>query len=355
MEMAYPRIIIDTNKILHNVRIVVEIAKKNGITVAGVTKGFCAHKEIVKAYIEGGVKYLADSRINNLMRLEEFAIPKIFTRLPMLTEVKDVIRYSNYSLNSEFITMKALSNEALKQDKVHGVIIMIDLGDLREGYFKEDEVYSVAKKLSELKGIYIAGIGTNLTCYGGLIPNKELIKRLVNIGKNIEDLLKIKLEIISGGNSSSIHLLKSNKLDGVNNLRLGESLMCGTESAFGERIPGTYNDAFTLEAEIIEIKNKPSVPVGEIGKDAFGNIPSFIDRGIRKRIICAVGKQDIDYNTIFPIDDDLIILGGSSDHLILDGSDSKIDYKIGDRIKFNMHYVSILRAMTSEYIEKIIL
>ena len=76
---------------------------------------------------------------------------------------------------------------------------------------------------------------------------------------------------------------------------------------------------------------------------------------MRKRIICAIGKQDIDFDTIFPIDKDLIILGGSSDHLIIDGSDSKIEYRIGDIIKFNMEYVSILRATTSSYVKKVII
>ncbi|WFA09645.1 ornithine racemase Orr [Tissierella sp. Yu-01] len=353
--MTYPRIIIDTKKIRHNVKTVVRIANENGMNVAGVTKGFCAHKDIVRMFVQGGVMYLTDARIINLKKLEEFNIPKLLSRLPMLSEVQDVVRYSDYSLNSELITMQALSYEALRLNKIHGVIIMVDLGDLREGYFKEEEIYEVIKKINNLEGIKLAGIGTNLTCYGGLIPNKKLLNRLISIGEKIEDMFDMKLEIISGGNSSTIHLLKTDKLEGINNLRLGESIMCGTESAYGELIPETYNDAFTLEAEIIEIKDKPSVPDGEIGKDSFGKTPSFIDRGIRKRIICAIGKQDTDFETIDPIDKGLIVLGGSSDHLILDGSDSPIDYKIGDIIKFNMHYVSILRAMTSEYVDKLII
>lgn len=354
--MTYPRIIINTKKILHNVKTVVRIANENGMNVAGVTKGFCAHKDIVRAYVQGGVKYLTDARIINLKRLEEFDIPKLLSRIPMLSEVEDVVRYSDYSLNSELVTMQALSCEALRLNKIHGVIIMVDLGDLREGYFKEEEVYEVIERINDLEGLKLAGIGTNLTCYGGLIPNKELLNRLIDISEKIGDIFHMKLEIISGGNSSTINLLNTDKLEGINNLRLGESIMCGTESAYGGVIPETYNDAFTLEAEVIEIKDKPSVPTGgKIGKDSFGNTPYFIDRGIRKRIICAIGKQDIDLETIYPIDKDLIVLGGSSDHLILDGSDSLIDYKIGDIVKFNIHYVSILRAMTSEYVDKLII
>src|SRR5690606_1220561 len=134
--------------------------RKNGMNVAGVTKGFCAHKDIVRAYIEGGVNYLVDARIINLKRLDEFSIPKILSRIPMLSEVQDVVRYSDYSLNSELVTIQALSNEALKLNKVHGVIIMVDLGDLREGYFKEREVYEVIEEMNKLQGVKLSGVGT---------------------------------------------------------------------------------------------------------------------------------------------------------------------------------------------------
>ncbi|NLL82273.1 MAG: alanine/ornithine racemase family PLP-dependent enzyme [Tissierellia bacterium] len=353
--MDYPRIIVDTKKVLQNVKTIVNMANEKGIGIAGVTKGFCAIEEIVNAYVEGGVKYLVDSRIQNLKKLEKFNVPKILSRLPMISEAEDVVKYADISLVSEVDTIKALSEVATKLNKTHRIIIMIDLGDLREGYFIEEEVYQAVEETIRLKGIEIAGIGTNLTCYGGLIPDEELLHRLVVIGDRINDKFGIELEIISGGNSSSLHLLKNGNLEGINNLRLGDSLMRGTESAYDQLIPNTYNDAFTLEVEIVEIKDKPSVAQGKIGRDAFGNIPTFIDRGVRKRIICAIGKQDIDFDTIFPIDKDLIILGGSSDHLIIDGSDSKIEYRIGDIIKFNMEYVSILRATTSSYVKKVII
>lgn len=351
--MGYPRLIIDKSKILHNVKTLVDLTQNCGIEIAGVTKGFCAYRDIVDAYIEGGVKYLADSRIDNLKKLESYDLPKILLRLPMISETDDVVRYSDFSLNSEVDTIKALSDSAIKLNRNHGVILMVDLGDLREGFFSEAELYKAIEEIIKLPGIDIIGLGVNFTCYGGVRATKKLSDKLVRIGKEIENKFNINLEIISGGNSSSVYLLGKEDVEGVNNLRLGEALICGTESAFGERINGTYDDAFTLEAEIIEIKDKPSVPTEEIGRDAFGKVPTFIDRGVRRRILCAIGKQDVDFDTIYPYDKDLIILGGSSDHLILDSSDSDIQYKIGDIVKFNIHYVSILRLMTSEYIDKI--
>lgn len=350
--MSYPKLLVNYEILKNNVKTVVNLCKGKGIKVAGVTKVFCGNPQIAKAYVEGGVSFLADSRIENLQKLKDIDIPKIMLRLPMISEVEKVVEYADISLNSEIETIKALSEKALEKNKVHKIVLMVDLGDLREGYYEERDLFNAVEEVLKLKGVKLAGLGTNLTCYGGVIPSMEHMDRLNRLKREIEEKYNVELEILSGGNSSSIHLLTDHDLQGINNLRLGESLVLGTESAYGKQLESTRNDAFRLQVQVIEVKYKPSVPTGEIGRDAFGKVPTFVDRGIRKRIICAVGKQDIDLDTLYPVDKGIIILGGSSDHLILDGTDSEIDYNVGDIIEFTMHYVCLLRAMTSEYIEK---
>ena len=110
-----------------------------------------------------------------------------------------------------------------------------------------------------------------------------------------------------------------------------------------------------MQAEIIEIKRKPSVPTGEIGLDAFFRKPVFEDRGIRKRALLAIGRQDVDLDQIKPCDEEIEIIGASSDHLIVDVDSCSRDYRVGDIIEFNLNYVSILRLMTSEYVRKVII
>ena len=353
--MAYPKIEVDLSKIKHNTATLVKLCNKYGIRVAGVTKVFCGNAEIARAYLDGGVSYLADSRIENLIKLKDFKVPKILLRLPMISEAERVVEYTDISLNSELATIKALSKAAKEKERNHKIILMFDLGDLREGYFKEEDLFTDIEEILKLENVEVIGLGTNLTCYGGVIPSEENLGRLVNLAKKIEEDYRLKLEIISGGNSSTLHMLiDGKKLEGINQLRLGESIVLGRETAFGNRIENTHDDAFQLVVEIIEIKDKPSVPVGEIGMDAFGKVPTFEDRGIRKRIICAIGKQDIDFDSILPMDEGIKILGGSSDHLILDGTESNIDYKVGDEIRFKLTYGGILKAMTSEYVKKVI-
>lgn len=354
--MAYPKVKIDLNKLEHNVEKIVGLCSENNINVAGVTKVFCGNPKITEAYIDGGVSYLADSRIENLIKLKEYHILKILLRLPMISEVEKVVEFADISLNSEIEIIKKLSKKAVEKDKVHGIILMVDLGDLREGFYNEEDLYKAVKEILGLKGIDIKGIGTNLTCYGGVIPDNINMNRLLNIKETIENRFKINLDIISGGNSSHLHfLLEGKNIRGINNLRLGESLVLGGETAYGNRIEDTYDDVFQLEAEIIEVKEKPSIPTGEIGKNAFGKVPTFVDKGIRKRIIVAIGQQDVDLDDVMPLDKCIDIIGSSSDHLLLDGTDSNKNYKVGDIIKFKLTYGGILSTMTSEYVEKFII
>lgn len=347
-----PRLEINKQKLVDNTRYLVEMAKEDGIDVAGVTKVFCGEKDIAQAYVEGGVKYLADSRVENLMKLSDFDVEKILLRLPMMSEAEKVVKYSDISLNSEINIIKALDEACERLNKTHKVIMMVDLGDLREGVWKTDAV-DFAGEILKFKNISLTGIGVNLTCYGGVIPNEINLGELVSIAEEIEGKYDMKFDIISGGNSSSLDLLmKKGTLGKINNLRLGEVLVLGRETAYGNAVDSTHQDAFQLVAEIIEMKDKPTVPIGEIGMDAFGNKPSFEDKGIRKRAILGVGRQDVNIDNLIPLDSNVSIIGASSDHLMLDITDSEENYDIGMQVRFNLEYGALLSLSTSNYITK---
>lgn len=349
----YPRVEISLSKIKENTELLVNECKKHNVTIAGVTKVFCGYKEIAKEMVDGGVTMLADSRIENLMKLKDFDVEKLLLRLPMKSQAKEVVMHSDISLNSEIDTINKLNEEAINLNSIHKIILMIDLGDLREGIFLEDEIYKTVEEIIKLNGIKLIGLGTNLTCYGGIIPREENLSKLIQIKNEIQNKFNIELEIVSGGNSSSIHLVSESKVPkGINHLRIGEAIVLGRETAFGLNIKGTHENCFEMCAEIIEIKEKPSIPIGEIGMDAFGNKPTFVDKGLRLRAILGVGKQDVDISDIIPYDENIDIIGGSSDHLILDITDCKVKYKIGDIVSFKLSYGGILKTMTSCYVKK---
>ena len=352
--MRYPALIMDKNKVKHNTKVLSELAGKQGIRVAGVTKVACAWTDLAEAMLEGGVYALADSRIENLIKLKGFQQPKFLLRIPMVDQAEEIVQYADVSLNSELDVIKALDAAAKAMNKVHQIVLMVDLGDLREGVWYENAV-DFAGEIVKLENIKLIGLGTNLTCYGGVIPSADNLGNLVKIAEEIEKKYNLELEVISGGNSSSIHLLFKGQMPArVNQIRLGEAIVLGTESAYGERIENTHGDAFTFAAKIVELKEKPSVPIGEIGMDAFGGKPVFEDKGIIKRAIVAAGRQDVKHEGLTPRDTGISILGASSDHMILDVTNADKAYKVGDVVEFSVSYGALLAAATSEYVSKIV-
>lgn len=355
----YPRLVMDIEKLRSNIDAVAEIASgRGGCSLMIVTKALCADEKVVKMIAEHpAVSYIADSRTQNIMKNHETikaaGKESVLLRLPMADEIEDVVKYVDISFNSELATVEALNEEAGKQGKVHKVVLMVDVGDLREGIFfrNEDEIIETARTINDMKNVELFGLGVNLTCYGAIIPKYDNLSTLCGIAEKIEAEVGVKLNMISGGNSSSIYLVDKGELpEKINNLRLGEAFLLGNDTAYGTRLPGTVDDAITLEAQIIELKEKPSLPIGEVGVDAFGQKPYYEDRGIIKRAILAIGQQDMDRDTMYPVDEKIDVLGASSDHMLLDVT--KGDYKVGDIVTFKLGYGSVLKAATSAYVEK---
>lgn len=352
MNKIYPCVQVDLKKIEHNVKAILDMCNKKHIVVAAVTKVFCASKPIAEAMIRAGVTGFADARISNLKKLKDLNCNKLMIRIPMISEASEVVKYSDTSLNSEIATIRALGLAAKDLNKTYNIILMVDLGDLREGVLSEDVAITV-KKILKLDNVKLIGLGTNLTCYGGVIPDTKNLGKLIKLKLDVEKIFGLCLPVISGGNSSSLYMVMNDTMpEEINQLRIGESLVLGRETAYGVAVPNCYEDAFILSGEIIEIKSKATVPTGNIGVDCFGSKPHFEDKGIRKRAIIAVGRQDIRLEGLTPIDTDISIFGASSDHLILDVTDSKKELNVGDTIDFKIDYGCLLAAMTSSYVEK---
>lgn len=326
----------------------IELCARYDIEITGVTKVFGADPLIAATYLKNGLKRIGDSRIINLKKIDKLECEKWLIRMPCISEAEDTVRYADVSLNSELDTIKALEAACESLGLTHKIVLMYDLGDIREGYIKMDDIRLAAEYVKKSPVLELCGVGTNLTCFSFIQPDTEKLNTLLDVANDIGAK-----EYISGGNSATLDLMMRGGIPkGVNLLRLGESLLFGRERAKYTYIPGTCNDAFILDAEIIELKNKPSKPWGTVGKDSYGRTPVFKDYGIRKKAICALGKQDADIETMWPVDPDIFILGASSDHLMVDVTESKKNYKVGDLISLRLGYFSLMQAYTSPYVVK---
>jgi predicted amino acid racemase len=357
MDTATPRLEIYPERLEQNARSVLQMCHEHGAQVACVSKVLCAEPALLLAFVDAGADMIADSRTQNLKiaKTTQPELPRLLLRSPTPGQAEDVVRYADLSLNSSLLTLRALAEAAQKSKKLHQVIIMVDLGDLREGV-RPDQIVAVAKAASTLKGLLLAGLGANLACYGGVIPSVKNMEWLIECRDACRKATRLPLDLISGGNSSSLPLLASGLMPKeINHFRIGEAIILGRNVLDRSPWQGTRQDTLRVVAGVIELETKSSVPIGERGQDAFGSERIFEDRGLRKRAILNIGRQDAVIDGLEPLDPGVIVLGGSSDHLVLDVSDAETELKVGDEVAFYPNYAATLAASTSPYVRKVVI
>jgi ornithine racemase len=347
--LTAPRLEVDLDKIEHNARTLVERLAKRGISVTGVTKATLCSQEIARTLLKAGVNGIGDSRIENIesMRRADVAATMTLIRSPMLSQTERVVAAADVSFNTEICVVKSLSNAAQRTGRNHGVVLMVEMGDLREGIMPADVEDAVYQTLL-LPGITFMGIGTNLACRSGVSPDSNNMAELSTLTGSIEAKFGIPINVVSGGNSANLNWASRGvDIGRVNNLRLGESILLGREPLYRQAIDGLFTDAITLVAEVIESKIKPSLPWGQIGQTAFGESDRHVDRGQVRQSILAVGIQDTDPDGLTP-PLGMQIVGASSDHLILESTTECLN--VGTEVALQPDYSALLRSMTSPFV-----
>jgi predicted amino acid racemase len=351
--MTAPRLEIDLQKIHHNARILVARLADRGIQVTGITKAALGSPEIAGALLQAGVSGLGDSRIENIeaMRLAQVSAHMTLIRSPMLSQTARVVAHADVSFNTELDVIRKLSSAAQKAKRTHGIVLMVELGDLREGIMPGDLEDTVREAL-RLPNIAFKGIGTNLACRSGVSPDVKNMAELSALADSIDATFGTALCTVSGGNSGNLRwALSGTETWRINDLRLGESLLLGREPLYRQPIDGLHTDAITLVAEVIESKIKPSLPWGEIAQAAFGVKPQANDRGSISQTILAIGQQDTDPCGL-RAPPGIEVLDASSDHLIVDSG--TCNTPIGAEMTFQLTYSALVRAMTSPFVAKVL-
>lgn len=348
----YPQLEFDLALLRSNADAVISRCRGMGIRVCGVVKGVDGLPEAARVLHAAGAAELGTSRLEQVAKCRAAGVPGpwLLIRIPGLTELPDVVALCETSLQSEWPTLLALEEECLRQNKTHRVIVMTDLGDLREGFWNKKELVDVCERVErDLPHVQLAGIGVNLTCYGSTKPTPEKMNELVGLARQVEQRIGRKLEIVSGGATSSFTLVHWGTMPaGVNHLRIGEAILLGKDLQvdWGIRdMDYLHMDALTLRAEVVEVKDKPTYPIGEFAIDAFGRKPVYEDRGIRRRAILALGRADVgELESLIPREPGLTVIGGSSDHCIVDVEDCPRRLQVGDIVEFSLCYSHMLYA-----------
>lgn len=353
--MAY--IELNKDKLLHNFRFLDDLFERNGIHWGMVSKILCGNKDYLKLVLDLGVREIHDSRISNLKAIKSIDedVQTVYIKPPPKKSIKSLVSYADVSLNTEYETIKLISEEAYRQKKTHKIIIMIEMGDLREGVMGEDliDFYSSVFKLPNIN---VIGIGTNLNCLNGIMPTHDKMVQLSLYEQLIEATFNKKIPWVSGGSSVTIPMIYKKLIPkGVNHFRVGETLFFGNNLLTNKPIKGMKTDVFKLYAEVIEVIEKPKVPMGEIGTNVAGESPEVNEQDFGKtsfRAILDIGLLDIDTKNITPYKKNFKFSGASSDMIVLDIGRNSGNLKVGDFVEFRPDYMGALRILNSDYIDK---
>jgi predicted amino acid racemase len=353
--MAYLKLYKD--KLQHNFNVLENWFNENNVEWGVVSKLLCGHKPYIKVLVDLGAKELHDTRISNLKAIKKVSpeVQTVYIKPPPKRSISSVIRYADVSFNTDLDMIKKLSAEAVRQGRKHKIIIMVEMGDLREGVMG-DNLVEFYREIFELPNINVIGLGTNLNCLNGIMPSQDKLIQLCLYKQLVEATFKRKVPWVSGGTSVTVPLMLKKQLPKcVNHFRVGEILFFGLDMFTGKTIKGMHDDVFKLYAEIIELREKPVVPIGEQMTNVAGETPEFNPDDMGKssyRAILDVGLLDVNPRYLKAIDPKIKIVEASSDMLVVDLGKNPKGYKSGDIITFKPRYMAVLSLMNSDYIDK---
>ena len=358
---------ININEIRNNIKKLSSYLKENNIKWSLITKVFSGDKDFMEKIltpdIVKDIHSVGDSRLSSLKNLKEInpELITIYIKPPPLQYIDDVVKYADISLNSSYKTIIALDKAAKKQNKIHKIIVMIELGELREGINRED-LSDFYESIFRLTNIKVVGLGSNLGCMYGIEPTYDKLLQLCLYKELIEAKYNSKLSLISGGSSITLPLIENQTIPkDINHFRIGEAVFFGTSPLNNKQFLDLNNDTFNFYTQIIELEEKGVVPDGIINDASIGHVAEFESNDLGRKANKAIldfGLLDVDHDGLVAEDKDIKLVGITSDMTVVDIGDNidkngKKKYHIGDKICLNPNYISVARLLNSKFVEKV--
>jgi predicted amino acid racemase len=357
-------LVIKTNKILKNIKKMNSYLAQNNIKWTLVAKVLSGHRATLEKLLEDpeikNLHSIGDSRLSNLKVIKKIRpdIVTMYIKPAAIQSVKNVVKYADISFNSSYSTLEALNEEAKKQGKIHRVVIMVEMGELREGVIREN-IVDFYSRIFNLSNIQVIGLGTNLGCMYGVEPTYDKLIQLCLYEQLLETKFNKRLEIISGGSSITLPLISKKKIPkAVNHFRIGEAAFLGTSPLNNKKFRNLSTDTFEYDANIIEMEEKESNPDGVISDASIGHIQDPASNQKKTyRAILDFGILDVDVNEITPKDKNVEFIGTTSDMTVYSlganiNRSQRLKYKVGNKIAFKPNYMAVARLMNSKFINK---
>ena len=358
-------LVVKTDNIIRNIQKVDNFLKKQNKQWSLVSKVLSSDKQFIRKILTDDVTSclhsVGESRLSSLKTIKEInpELVTIYIKPPPANIIKSLVKYADISVNTSLSTIEALNREAKKINKIHKVIIFLELGELREGVVREN-IVGFYKKVFRLSNIEIIGIGSNLGCMYGIEPTYDKLLQLSLFKQLLEEMFNKKIPLISGGSSITLPLIRKKLVpSAVNHFRIGEAAFFGTSPLYNKKFQNLSTDTFSFNANVIELEEKWNVPDGVISEANIGHTSETdSDKPSYKsyRAILDFGILDVDVNDVTPKDKNVNFLGTTSDMTVYDigqniNSRLRTKYQVGNKILFKPNYMAVARLMNSKFID----
>lgn len=351
---SLPCVTIDRQKLQHNIQTISQILADRQVLAHFSTTGIAAYEPMIELMARSGVHNFADSSLDNLAVARPYADSLLLDRLPMISEVSRLVQEVDMSVNSELETIFAISDAAVVEGKRHGVILLLELGDLSDGVLADD-LFDTVHQILNLRGVELKGIRCHLNSFSGTLATLDNLSRFAQLVTGLEERFEIQLDYVSAGGSATIPLLDDEEFPvKINHVVIGQAWLFGRESASQHRIGNLHQDVFSLLAEVVENKRKDSYPSGNLGFNYAGETLTFEDVGVIRRVILALGAQDVNLANLPTKEKGIDYIGSNLDYAIYNISKYNRKLEIGDAVEFTPDYVALNRLFNSPRINKVI-
>lgn len=351
---------IHLDKVIQNIQSIDALMKKFNKEWSLVVKVLGSHKETLSVLLNHPVVQnlhtigVSQWHILKLVKEINPNLKTMFIKPPSIRNADRIVKYANYSFNSSLLTIKALNEAARKQGLIHKIIIMVEMGELREGIRREG-LLDFYRKVFNMEYVEVTGLGTNLGCMTGVQPTYDKLLQLVLYDQIIESVFDRNLEIVSGTSSIALPLLDKQKIPkGINHFRIGEAAFLGTSPLNNKPFLNLQTDTFTFEANIVELYRKDNTPDGVISDANVGHnvLASQSREGSSYHAIVDFGILDVDAEHLIPKDNSIRFFGNSSDLTVFDLGENPSHYETGDVLTFKLKYMAVARLMSAAFVEK---
>ncbi|KIX89910.1 alanine racemase [Staphylococcus microti] len=325
---------IHLSKIKYNAVLLQQMLHHRGIRMIPVTKCMAGDTKVHTMLRGLGFDLLAESRLKHIPTAQTPRKDFMLIKGSLPEEAAQTVQQTRISLQTEMETIRALSEAAIAQGIKHQLLLMVDWKDGREGVLTYEAV-SYIKEIKKLAGIDFKGLAFNFMCYRQMPPTEEDLPYMHRFIEAVEKDTGVHLHTISGGNSSMLTLAMYQDLGRINELRVGEAIFRGYETAYNMRLPQLYDNAVTITGRIIEIKPRLDLRTHQ----------SYL------QAIVDIGQLDTAADDIIPFDEQLSIVGYTSDVLLLNLGLADY-YQVGDDVTFELGYAAIAQSMHSQQLKK---